>query len=147
MADRHCRAAAWLDFLCCIAQNIIHPHRAAGAPQEADMTQGFDSIQKFSKDAMDAGLKTFESSGKNMQAIATQVADYSKASFEQGQGLVEKLMGAKSFDKALEIQSAYAKTAYEGFVAHATKLGELYTAMAKEAVKPLETVIPKAAAK
>jgi hypothetical protein len=109
------------------------------------MIQGFDSVQKFGKDAMDASVKTMESSTKGVQAIATQVADYSKTAFEQNSGMVEKLMGAKSIEKAVEIQSAYAKTAYEGFMAHATKLSELYTDLAKEAMKPFESVIPKAA--
>ena len=107
------------------------------------MTQGFDAVQKFGKDTMDATMKTMESSSKNAQAIATQVADYSKTAMESGSGVMEKLMGAKSMDKAMEIQSAFAKTAYEGFVAHASKLGEMYTDFAKEAMKPFEAVMPK----
>ncbi len=51
----------------------------------------------------------------------------------------------KTLDKAFEIQADYAKTAYEGLVAQATKMGELYTAMAKDAFKPFEAVIAKAA--
>ncbi len=112
---------------------------------DSQMIQGFDTIQKFGKDAVDASLKTLEASSKSVQAIATQVTDYSKTAFEANSGFVEKLMGAKSLDKAMEIQSAYAKSAYEGFVAHATKLGELYTDLAKETVKPFEAVLPKAA--
>jgi hypothetical protein len=36
------------------------------------------------------------------------------------------------------VQSEYAKAAFEGYVAHATKLGELYVNLAKEAFKPYE---------
>ncbi len=108
------------------------------------MIQGFESMQKYGKDAMDASVKTVEASTKSLQAIATQVVDYSKSSFEHNSGMLEKLMGAKSLDKAVEIQSAYAKSTYEGFVQHATKLGELYTDLAKEAMKPFEAVVPKA---
>jgi hypothetical protein len=109
------------------------------------MMQGFDTFQKYGKDAMDASLKTMEASTKGFQAIAAQVADYSKTAFEHNSGAVEKMMGAKSLDKAIELQTAFAKSAYEGFVAHATKLGQLYTDLAKETVKPFETVVPKAA--
>jgi hypothetical protein len=73
-----------------------------------------------------------------MQAIAVEVADYSKKVFEQGTAATEKLIGAKSLEKAVEVQSDYVKTAYEGFVAEATKIGELYTSLAKEAYKPFE---------
>ena len=58
---------------------------------------------------------------------------------------MEKLFGAKSLDKAIEIQTDYAKTAYEGFVAQATKIGELYSDLAKEAYKPFEAFAAKVA--
>ena len=82
---------------------------------------------------------------KASQAIAAEVADYSKKSFEDGTEVIEKLFGAKSLDKAIEIQTDYAKTAYEGFVAQATKIGELYADLAKETYKPFEGYIAKAA--
>jgi hypothetical protein len=51
---------------------------------------------------------------------------------------MENLLGVKSLDKAIEVQSEYAKAAYEGYVAHATRLGELYVKLAKEAFKPYQ---------
>jgi hypothetical protein len=53
----------------------------------------------------------------------------------------ERLMGAKSLEKASEVQSGYVKMAFEGFVAHATKIGKLYADLAKELYKPIEGVI------
>ena len=50
-------------------------------------------------------------------------------------------------EKAIEIQSEYAKSAYEGFVAGATRIGELYADLAKETYKPFETVVAKASGK
>ena len=41
------------------------------------------------------------------------------------------------------MQSEYVKSAYEGFVARTTKLGELYTDLAKETYKPLEGILAK----
>jgi hypothetical protein len=80
---------------------------------------------------------------KGVQAIAAEAADYSKKSFEEGSAALEKLLGAKSLDKAMEIQTSYAKTAYEGFVAQATKIGELYADLAKETYKPFENFVGK----
>ena len=57
---------------------------------------------------------------------------------------LEKLAGAKSFDKAIEIHADYLKSSFEGFVAQSTKLGELYQAVAKEAFKPFEGLVAKA---
>jgi hypothetical protein len=103
-----------------------------------------EEMQKFGKDNVDATLKSFGALSKASQAIATEVADYSKKSFEDGTKVMEKLFGAKSFDKAIEIQADYAKTAYEGFVAQATKIGELYADLAKETYKPFEAYVAKA---
>jgi hypothetical protein len=43
---------------------------------------------------------------------------------------MEKLLAAKSLDKAFEVQTEYARAAYEDYVSHATKLGQLYTDLA-----------------
>jgi hypothetical protein len=107
------------------------------------MFQNIEDVQKLSKENMDAALKSFGAVSKSVQAIAVEVADYSKKSFEQGSAALEKLMGAKSLDKAIEIQTEYAKSAYEGFVAQATKMGEMYTDLAKETYKPLEGAMAK----
>jgi len=102
------------------------------------MMKNFEDVQKMSKDSMDATMKSFGTFSKTTQAIAAEFADYSKKSFEEGTKVFEKMMGVKSFDKALEIQADYAKTAYEGFVAQATKISELYADLAKETYKPFE---------
>ena len=107
------------------------------------MLKNFEEFQRYGKEHMDTTLKAWGQVSKGVQAIAAETADYSKKSFEEGSAAMEKLLGAKSFDKAMEIQTAYAKTAYEGFVAQATKLGELYADIAKESYKPFEAIVSK----
>jgi hypothetical protein len=108
------------------------------------MVKNFEDLQTVGKDNVEATLKSFGAFSKSGQAIAVEVADYSKKSFEQGTAALEKLFGVKSFDKAFEVQADYAKTAYEGFVAQASKLGELYADLAKETYKPFESVLARA---
>ena len=105
------------------------------------MLKNFDDVQKYGKDNIDATMKAWGQVSKGVQAIAAETADYSKKSFEEGSAALEKLLGAKSLDKAMEIQ-----TAYEGFVAQATKLGELYADLAKETYKPFESFVGKSVA-
>ena len=115
----------------------------AGAIEGTPMFENFETIQKLNKDNADVALKSFGAVSKGVQAIAIEFADYSKKSFENGTSVFEKLAGAKSLDKAIEVQTDYFKTAYEGFVAEATKIGELYADLAKETYKPLEGAISK----
>ena len=107
------------------------------------MFQNFDEIQKLTKENTDLAVKNFNTVSKGVQAIAVEVADYSKKSFEQSTAAVEKLFGAKTLDKAIEVQSDYFKTTYEGFVAEATKIGELYADLAKETYKPIENALAR----
>lgn len=107
------------------------------------MIKNFDEMQQFSKDNVDAAMKTFGAMSKGAQAIAVEVADYSKKSFEDGTQVFEQLAGVKSLEKAIELQQTYLKDAYEGFIAKATKISELYSDLAKEAYKPFEGYIAK----
>src|SRR5262247_929795 len=107
------------------------------------MLSNFDDVQKFGKDNVEATMRSFGAASKGFQAIAAEVTNYSKKSFEDGTAAVERLMGAKTLEKAIEVQTDYVKTAYEGFVAQATKIGELYADIAKEAYKPFEGYLAK----
>jgi len=103
----------------------------------------FEDMQKLGKENMDIAMESLGSVSKSMQAIAAEVADYQKKSFEEGSAAVEKVAASKSLDKAFEAQSEYFKTAYEGFVGEMTKLGEMYTDMSKDVYKPFEGVMGK----
>ena len=109
------------------------------------MIKNMEDVQKMSKDSMDATMKSFGTLSKASQAIATEVADYSKKSFEDGSKVMEKLLGVKSFEKAIEIQTEFAKQAYETFVMDSQKIRELYSGLAKQTFEgAVAQVIPAA---
>src|SRR5215217_5611245 len=107
------------------------------------MIKNLDEVQKLGKDNVEATLKSFGAASKAFQAIAAEVTNYAKKSFEDGTAAMERLLGAKTLEKAIEVQSEYVKTSYEGFVTEATKLGELYADLAKESYKPFEGYLAK----
>jgi phasin family protein len=103
-----------------------------------------EEMQKFGKDSMEMAMNSFGAWSKSAQAIVTEVADYSKKTAEGSAAAWEKLLGTKSLEKAMEVQSEFLKSSYQDFVAEATKLGELYADLAKEAYKPFEGALAKA---
>ncbi|MFT4099251.1 MAG: phasin family protein [Rhodoblastus sp.] len=107
------------------------------------MAYDFEAFQKFGKAQFEAASAAMGEVAKGLQAIATEASDYSKKSFEDGSALVEKLVGVKKLDEAITLQTEFCKSSYEGFVAQATKMGEMYQAVAKEAFKPVEGAIAK----
>lgn len=104
------------------------------------MINGFEDFQKFGKSNVDVALKSAGAVGKGFQALASEAADYSKQSFEAGAAAFEKMLAAGSFDKAVEVQTEYVRSAYEGYVGQATKVGEIFADMAKDAYKPYESL-------
>ncbi len=107
------------------------------------MANGIEDFQKFGKESVDNALASFGVVTKGFQAIAVEMADYSKKSFEDGSATLEKLIGAKTLDKAVEVQNEYFKASYEGFVSQASKIGEMYVDLAKDIYKPLEGILGK----
>ncbi len=107
------------------------------------MITGMDHLQKASKDNLDVAVKSANALSKGFQALAAETADYSRHAFESGAQAFEKLVAAPSLDKAVEVHSDYLRTTYEGYVGQATKMGEIFTAMARDAYKPYESFFGK----
>ena len=108
-------------------------------PGENVMTTGLDNTQQAGNGQLNG--VDFSSFSTTLQAIFTEGADYTKKAVESRLALGEKLLGAKSFETVIQIQSEYAKAAYADFVAQATKMGELHSNLAKAAFSPAEQAI------
>ena len=102
-----------------------------------------EEMQALGKEQFDAAVASANTFSSGFQAIATAYSDYTKKSFEDTKSFVEKLSGVKSLDKAIEVQTEYAKTAYEAFVAESQKIGVIYSDLAKQAYKPYEGIVAK----
>jgi hypothetical protein len=107
------------------------------------MLQPLANLQKLGQENLEATIKALGAFSANAQVIATETADYARKSFEYNSSAVEKLAGATTLDKAIELQSSYMKDAYDGLVSQSTKMGALYTALAADTFKPFEGFMSK----
>ena len=117
---------------------MSNPNRNNSNPTSTQQEEG--------KEQIDAATTSFASSNTfptGFQAIATAYGDYTKRSFEDTRAFVEKLTGVKSFEKAIEIQTEFAKTAYETFVSESQKIGALYGDLAKQSYKPFGSFVAR----
>jgi hypothetical protein len=69
-------------------------------------------------------------------AIAMAYSEYARRSFQENRSFVERLMGVRSFEQAIEIQSEFARAAYANFVAESQKICELYGELARQIFRP-----------
>lgn len=102
------------------------------------MINNYQDFQRLGQTNMDSAMRMFGDWNKGWQAIAAEMTDYSKRAFEDGTATFEKLLAAKTLEQAFEIQSTYAKRAYDDYMHQMTKIGGMYTNLAKEAYKPVE---------
>ena len=104
----------------------------------------FDDVQKAGKNQLEQATAAAASLTRGFQTIAAEATEYSKRSLETTSTFLEKLVSAKSLETGIQVQSEFAKTQIEGFVAQATKMGELYKSIATEAFKPMENAFAQA---
>ncbi len=102
-----------------------------------------EDIQQYGKEHLETVVASATTVQNGLQAIASAYGDYTKKSFEDTKSFVEKLSGVKSLDKAIEVQTEFAKSAYETFVAESQKIAGLYTDLAKQTFKPFEGLVAK----
>jgi phasin family protein len=102
-----------------------------------------EDIQQYGKEQIDTVVASATTLQNGLQAIASAYGDYTKKSFEDTKSFVEKLSSVGSLDKAIEVQTEYAKSAYEMFVAESQKIAGLYSDLAKQTFRPLEGIVAK----
>jgi hypothetical protein len=110
----------------------------------SDVKRFSDEFQRAGKNGFDAAVSSFGEVSKGFQAIAAELTAYSKQSFEDGTRAFEQLLGAKSFEQVIEIQSQYARMASAAYFAELSKVGEMYAGLTRNAYKPVEQAAAKA---
>ncbi len=101
------------------------------------LSKGFEGLTTFGQENVDAIVKSSEIAAKAAEGIGTEISTYSKKAFEDGVAAAQDFAAAKTVTELFEKQTAYAQSAFEGFVSQATKMNEIYVAAAKDITAPL----------
>ena len=94
-------------------------------------------FQKAAEGGFEAASRSFSEANKGFQAVAAEMMNYSKSAFDDAMRTWEQLIGARSIEQAMQIQSDYAKRVYENHMAELKKLGEMTMGMMRDASKPV----------
>jgi phasin family protein len=100
-------------------------------------SKGVEGMTAFSQENMDAFVKSSEIAAKAAEGISSEVSAYSKKAFEESVAAAQDLAAAKSITELFEKQTAFAQTAFEGYVAQTTKMHEILMAATKDIAAPL----------
>jgi phasin family protein len=99
---------------------------------------GYDSVVGYGKDTAEALIKSATVAGKGAESLHNEIYAYTKLSMEDSIAAGKAILGAKSVHEAVELQTGFAKAAFENYVAELTKFNQLFTATAKESFAPLQ---------
>ncbi len=100
--------------------------------------KSYDHMLGFGKGTVEAYVKAANVAGKGAETLHTELYNYSKSSIEGSISAAKALMATKSPHEAFELQTDYAKTAFDAYVSELTKLSEMVIATSKETFEPIQ---------
>ena len=100
--------------------------------------KNYDQMIGYNKDTVEACVKSASVAGKGAQILHNEMYSYSKQSVEDSIAATKALFGTKSIQEAFELQTGFAKAAFEAYVGEMTKLSEIFVSTSKEALEPIQ---------
>ena len=103
-----------------------------------------NDLNAQSKHNLEAVVASVTAAGKGAEALGTQAISYSKKSLEDNIAAAQSLTTAKSIQEAVELQTAWAKSALEGYLAEVNLASETMAASVKETLTPINARVTAA---
>jgi phasin family protein len=96
-----------------------------------------NDFNTHSKKNLEAVIASVTASTKGVEALSAEAMAYSKKAVEDQVAIAKSLSGAKSIQEAVELQTTYAKSALDAYIAGVSKMSDIMTASVKDSMKPL----------
>lgn len=96
------------------------------------------------KKNLEAVVESAAAAQKGAEALSQQVLAYGKKSWEENVSAAQSLSQARSVQELFELQTAWAKSATEAYLAHLNQTSETLTASLKDSFKPINSRVSAA---
>jgi phasin family protein len=96
-----------------------------------------NDLNAQSKSNLEAVVASTTAATKGAETLGAQVIAYSKKSVEDGMAAARSLGAARSVQEVIELQTSFAKSALETYLAEVNKASEVVAASFKESLTPL----------
>jgi phasin family protein len=91
----------------------------------------------LAKGNVEAVVESMTAATKGAETVGAQAMAFSKKNWEEAVTAAKTLQGAKSIQEVIELQSKYAKSSMEAYVAEMNLLTETLSASFKDTFKPI----------
>jgi phasin family protein len=103
--------------------------------------KNYDQFLTYGKETAEAYARSASAAGKGVETFHNEFYAFSKKSIEDSIAATKALLGAKSVHEALELQSDFARSAFDEYVGQVSKFGEIFASTAKDSLEPLQSRI------
>lgn len=118
-------------------ENVMNSGSKAMKNGLESWTKAYAQFTGFGKENVEAYMQSATAFAKAFERINSEVVSYSKQQVEDGVAAFKAVSGAKSVHEAWEVQSDFAKSALDSYIAQATKINDLFMDAAKQAAEPM----------
>jgi phasin family protein len=125
------------DTLKTTVENITTTGNKAFTETVQKSMSAMNDVSAHSKDNLEAVTASVAAATKGAETLGAQAMAYSKKTMENNIAAAKALSGAKSLQEAMELQTSFAKSSMESFVAEMTKMSETAAASFKATFSPL----------
>ena len=132
-------------------KNTMEQYTTAGNQAFKDgVEKSLAALNEFntaSKQNLEAVVASVTAAAKGAETLGAQAIAYSKKSMEDGVEAAKTLATAKSVQEVVELQTSFAKTALEAYLAELNKASEIVSNSVKESLVPLNSRVTAAVEK
>lgn len=106
-----------------------------------------NEVNTLSKGNVEAVVESLTAATKGAETVGAQALAFSKKNWEEAVSAAKTLSTAKSVQEVIELQSTYAKSAMEAYVAEVNQLTQTLSSSFKDTFKPINTRVTAAVEK
>jgi phasin family protein len=100
-------------------------------------SQRLQGLSSFGQHNLEAIARSSEITAKALESIGSEVAHYTKRSYEDRIAAAQEIAAARSLAELVEKQTSFAQHAFEGWAQQAVRISAIYTEAAKDIAAPL----------
>lgn len=100
--------------------------------------KGYDRVIDFNRETVEAYLKAANAAGKGLEALHGEFSQFSRQQLEDAVAAAKAVLASKTAHQAFEIQSDFAKAAFDAYMGRMTKMGEMLVSVTKDTFEPIQ---------
>lgn len=109
--------------------------------------KGYADLAAWNKGNVEAAMAASNVAAKGFEVLSAELLAFTKAQMEDNVAQAKKVFGAKTLKEVMDLQSDFAKVAFDNAVGKTAKLSDLAVKTANEAYEPIQARVTVAVEK